>query len=93
MAARRRREPMGTPVWRSWRSLRGVETVLGSRVGGGGRGGLDVGSRASSFRWMLVVKLEVEGMAPGPRLVRLRRLRNAGRMVEAGAAMMEDCMN
>lgn len=60
MAARRRREPMGwMPVRRSWRSSRGVETVLGSRCGGGGGGGeVDVvGSRASSFRWVVVVKL------------------------------------
>lgn len=54
MAARRRREPMGlTPERRSWRSSRGVETVLGSRFGGGGVGvdvDVDAVSRASSFR-------------------------------------------
>lgn len=88
MAARRRREPMGwTPVRRSWRSSRGVETVLGSRVGGRGDG-VDVVSRASSFRWVVVVKLWVEGRGLGPRLAGFRRQRIAGRMVEVGTAMM-----
>lgn len=55
MEARRRRDPMGwTPLRRSWRSSRGVETVFGSRFGDGS---VDVVWRASSFRWVLVVKL------------------------------------
>ena len=83
MEARRRREPMGwTPVRRSWRSSRGVETVLGSRFGGGvGAGEMDVGSRASSFRWAVVVKLWAEDRGMGPRRAGFRRQRSAGRMV------------
>ena len=59
MEARRRREPMGwIPVRRSWRSSRGVETVLGSRFGGGVEGEeVGVVSRASFFRWVEVLKL------------------------------------
>lgn len=98
MAARRRREPMGwIPVRMSWRSWRGVDTVLGSRVRGGGAGEVDVGSRASSFRWVVVVKFWVEGRRIGPRLAGLRRQRNAGRIVDVGTAMTavqrEQCEN
>ena len=59
MEARRRREPMGwIPVRRSWRSSRGVETVLGSRFGGGVEGEeVGVVSRASFLRWVEVLKL------------------------------------
>lgn len=83
MAARRRREPMGfTPERRSWRSSRRVEAVLGSRFGGGGAGvDVDVVSRASSFRWVLVVKLGEEHRTLGRRRAAFRRQCNAGRMV------------
>lgn len=59
MEARRRREPMGwIPVRRSWRSSRGVETVLGSRFGGGvGEEEVGVVSRVSFCRWVEVLKL------------------------------------
>lgn len=82
MDARRRREPMGwTPVRRSRRSSRGVKTVLGSRFGGGGAGGVDVVSRASTFRWVLVVKLGEEQGGMGRRRAAFRRQCRAGRMV------------
>lgn len=73
-----------TPERRSWRSSRGVETVLGSRFGGGGGGvdvDVDVVSRASSFRWVLVVKLGEEHRAMGRRRAVFRRQCSAGRMV------------
>lgn len=83
MDARRRREPMGwTPVRRSWRSSRGVETVLGSRFSRGvGGGEADVVSRASSGRWAVIVKLREQDRGLGPRRARFRRQRSAGRMV------------
>lgn len=84
MAARRRREPMGLmPERRSWRSSRAVEAVLGSRFGGGGVGvgDVDVVSRASSFRWVLVVKLGEEHRTLGRRRAALRRQCSAGRIV------------
>lgn len=81
MAARRRREPIGwMPVRRSWRSSRGVETVLGSRFGGGGWGGeVDVVSRASKLTAVVVVKLLLEGRGMDPRRAGFRRQRSAGR--------------
>ena len=83
MAARRRREPIGwRPERRSWRSSRGVETVLGSRFGGGGVDvDVDVVSRASSFRWVLVVKLGEEHRTTGFRRAAFLRQCRAGRMV------------
>lgn len=70
-----------TPVRESWRSSRRVETVLGSRSGGGKAGAVVVGSRLSSFRWGLVVKLGEELRGIGRRRAAFRRQRNAGRMV------------
>ena len=81
MAARRRREPMGwRPERRSWRSSEGVKMVFGSRFGSGGVDVDGVG-RASSCRWLLVVKLEGEDRVPGCRLAAFRRQCSAGRMV------------
>ena len=85
MAARRRREPMGlTPERRSWRSSRGVETVLGSRFGSGGVGvdvDVDAVSRASSFRWVLAVKLWEGHRAMVRRRAVFRKQCSAGRMI------------
>lgn len=83
MEARRRREPIGEiPVLRSWRSSRGVETVLGSRFGGRvGGGEVDVVSRASFLPAVVDVKLWAEDREMGPRRAGLRRQRSAGRMV------------
>lgn len=95
MAARRRREPVGwMPVRRSWRSSRGVETVLGSRFGGGDGGGeVDVvASRASSLTGGVVVKVWVEERGMGPRRAGFRRQRSAGRMTYTGIAMFNGCM-
>ena len=81
MAARRRREPMGwRPKRRSLRSLEGVKITFGSRWGGGGVD-VDVVGRASSCRWVLVVKLEEEHRVMGCRLAAFRRQCSAGRMV------------
>lgn len=83
MAARRRREPIGrTPVRRSWRSSRGVETVLGSRFGGGDWGGeVDVISRASTLTLGVVEKLCLEERGTSPRQAEFRRHRSAGRIM------------
>lgn len=84
MAARRRREPVGwMPVRRSWRSSRGVETVLGSRFSGGDWGGEVVGvaSRASTLRVAVLVKLWLEERGIGRRRAGFRRQRSAGRIV------------
>ena len=54
--------------------------VFGSRVGGGGVD-VDRVGRASSCRWVLVVKLEEEHKAMGCRLAAFRRQCSAGRMV------------
>ena len=53
--------------------------VFGSRVGGGGVD-VDVVGRASSRRWVLVVKQE-EHRVTGFRLAAFRRQCSAGRMV------------
>lgn len=83
MAARRRREPIGwTPVRRSWRSSSGVETVLGSRFGGGDWGGeMDMVSRASALMGGVVVKVWLEKRGIGPRRAGFRRQRSAGRIM------------
>ena len=54
--------------------------VFGSRFGGGGLG-VGVVRRASSCRWVLVVKLEEKHKMMGCRLAVLRRQCSAGRMV------------
>ena len=54
--------------------------VFGSRFGGGGVD-VDVVGRASSCRWVLVVKLEEELRVTSCRLAAFRRQCSAGRMV------------
>ena len=55
--------------------------VFGSRGRGDGVGEVDVDSRASSFRWVLVVKLAKEHRGMGCRHAIFRRQCSAGRMV------------
>ena len=54
--------------------------MFGSRFGGGGLD-VDVVERASSCRWVLVVKPDEEHKVMGCRLTVLRRQCSAGRMV------------